>query len=430
MNIKNIEKKGNETTVVIEIDKELMESGVNKAYMKARKNIMIPGFRKGKAPRKMIESLYGAHVFYEDGLEEIFPEIYEEAIVKQEIKAVGRPSLTDMQISEDNVVTLTLTTEVYPEVTLGDYKGLEVERAAVEVTDEQVEAELDRMAQNVASTETVERAAEMGDTANIDFEGFDNGVAFEGGKGEGFDLKLGSGSFVPGFEEQIVGMTAGDEKDIDITFPEDYKADLAGKAVVFHVKLNKVTVTNVPAKDDEFAKDVSEFETLDALKTDIRAKAMERAQKQNDSIFEQACVDKAAENTTVEMPKALVEAELDNQMERFGYQLQMSGYSMDAYAKMMGGDLATMRNAFRPAAEKQAKANVTLAKIVEVEGITVSEDEINAEFETLAKQYEMEVEKIKTMVPVEEIKASLETRKAVKVIVDSAVAVAPKKEEA
>ena len=269
----------------------------------------------------------------------------------------------------------------------------------------------------------------MGDTANIDFEGFDNGVAFEGGKGENFDLKLGSGSFVPGFEEQIVGMTAGEEKDIDITFPEDYKADLAGKAVVFHVKLNKVTVTNVPAKDDEFAKDVSEFETLDALKADIRAKALERAQKQNDSIFEQACVDKAAENTTVEMPKALVEAELDNQMERFGYQLQMSGYSMDAYAKMMGGDLATMRNAFRPAAEKQAKVNVTLAKIVEVEGIEVTEDEINAELEAIAKQYEMEVEKVKTVVPAEEIKASLETRKAVKVIIDSAVAVAPKAEE-
>ncbi len=429
MNVKNIEKKGNEATIVIEIDKELMESGVNKAYMKARKNIMIPGFRKGKAPRKMIESLYGAHVFYEDGLEEIFPQVYEEAVVKQDIKAVGRPSLTDMQISDDNIVTLTLTTELYPEVTLGDYKGLEVERAAVEVSDEQVAAELDRMAQNVASTETVERAAQMGDTANIDFEGFDNGVAFQGGKGENFDLKLGSGSFVPGFEEQVVGMTAGEEKDIDITFPEDYKADLAGKPVVFHVKLNKVTATNVPAMDDEFAKDVSEFDTLEALKADIRQKALDNAQKQSDSAFEQACVDKAAENTTVEMPKALIEAELDNQMERFGYQLQMSGYSMDAYAKMMGGDLATMRNAFRPTAEKQAKVNVTLAKIVEVEGIEVSEDEINAELETLAKQYEMELDKIKSMVPTEEIKANLETRKAVKVIVDSAVAVAPKTEE-
>ena len=430
MNVKNIEKKGNEATIVVEIDKELMESGVNKAYMKARKNIMIPGFRKGKAPRKMIEAMYGAHVFYEDGLEEIFPEVYDFAVVGQDVKVVGRPSLTDMDISEEGIVTITITTETYPEVTLGDYKGLEVEKAEVIITDEQVEVELDRMAQNVASTETVERAAEMGDTANIDFEGFDNGVPFEGGKGENFDLKLGSGSFVPGFEEQVVGMTAGEEKDIDITFPEDYHKELAGKAVVFHVKLNKVTATNVPAKDDEFAKDVSEFETLEELKADIRVKAQEDAEKKAQSAFEQACVDKAAEATTVEMPKALIESELDNQMERFAYQLQMSGYSVEAYAKMMGGDLNTMRNAFRPGAEKQAKVNVTLAKIVEVEGISVTEDEIAAEYEELAKQYELETEKVKNMIPVEEIKTSLETRKAIKVIVDSAVAVAPKKEEA
>ena len=430
MNVKNIEKNGNQATIVVEIEKELMENGAQKAYLKARKNIMIPGFRKGKAPRKMIEAMYGAHVFYEDGLEEIFPEVYEFAVVKQDVKAVGRPSLTDMNINEDGSVVLTLTTEVYPEVTLGDYKGLEVEKAEATVTDEQVQQELDRMAQNVASTETVERAAEMGDTANIDFEGFDNGVPFEGGKGDNFDLKLGSGSFVPGFEEQIVGMSAGDEKDIDITFPEDYHADLAGKAVVFHVKLNKVTVTNIPAQDDEFAKDVSEFETLDALKADIRAKALENAQKQIDSVFEQACVAKAAENTTVDMPNALIEAELDNQMERMAYQLQMSGYSMDAYAKMMGGDLSTMRNAFRPGAEKQAKINVTLAKIAEVEGIEVTDEDLEAEFKAMAEQYSMEVDKIKEMVPVEEIKSGLQTRKAVKVIVDSAVAVAPKAEEA
>ncbi len=425
MIVTSTERKGNETTIVVEIDKELMESGVQKAYLKARKNIQIPGFRKGKAPRKMIESMYGAHVFYEDGLEEIFPEIYDAAVIKQEIKAIGRPSLTDMNISDDGIVTLTLTTEVYPEVTLGQYKGVEAAKAEVSVSDEQVAIELDKMAQNVASTETVERAAEMGDTANIDFEGFDNGVAFDGGKGDNFDLKLGSGSFVPGFEEQVVGMSAGDEKDIDITFPEDYHKDLAGKAVVFHVKCNKVTVTNVPAMDDEFAKDVSEFDTLEELKNDIRAKALENAQKQADSAFEQACVEKAAENTTLDMPKALVESELDNQMERFAYQLQMSGYSVEQYAKMMGGDLSTMRNAFRPAAEKQAKINVTLAKIAEVEALSVSDEEINAEYEEMAKTYSLDVEKVKSMVPVDEIKVSLETRKAVKVIVDNAVAVKP-----
>ena len=429
MNVKSIERKGNEATIVVEIDKELMESGVNKAYMKARKSIRIPGFRPGKAPRKMVEAMYGAHVFYEDGLEEIFPEVYDFAVVKQDLKAIGRPSLADMQISEENIVMLTLTTEVYPEVTLGQYKGLEIEKPEASVTDAQVQAELDRMAQNVASTETVEKAAEMGDTANIDFEGFDNGVPFDGGKGDNFDLKLGSGQFVPGFEEQIVGMTAGEEKDIDITFPEDYHAELAGKAVVFHVKLNKVTVTTTPEQDDEFAKDVSEFETLEELKDDIRAKALEQAEKQLKSAFENAAVEKAAENTTVDMPKALVESELDSQMERFAYQLQMSGYSMEQYAQMMGGDVSTMRNAFRPAAEKQAKISVTLEKIVEVEGLSVTDEEIEAEFEALAKQYELEVAKIKEMVPMNELTSSLTVRKATKLIVDSAVAVAPKTEE-
>ena len=430
MQVKNVEKKGNQATIVVEIDKELMETGINKAYTKARKSIMIPGFRKGKAPRKMIEAMYGTHVFYEDGLEEIFPEIYDFAVAKQEgFKAIGRPSLTDMQISDDNIVTLTITTDVYPEVTLGQYKGLEVEKTEPTVTDEQIQAELDNMAKNVASTENVDRPAEMGDTANIDFDGFDNGVPFDGGKGENFDLKLGSGSFVPGFEEQIVGMSAGEEKDIDITFPQDYHKELAGKAVVFHVKVNKITVTIVPAQDDEFAKDVSEFDTLEALKADIRAKALEKAQKQADSAFENAAVEKAAENTTVDMPNALVEKELDIQMERFGYQLQMSGYSMEQYAKMMGGDVNTMRNAFRPTAEKQAKISVTLEKIAEVENVSVTEEDIAEELENMAKQYEMDVEKVKELVPAEELTESLKTRKAVKIIVDSAVAVAPKAEE-
>ena len=430
MKVNSVEKSGNKATIVVEIDKELMETGINKAYMKARKSITVPGFRKGKAPRKMIESLYGAHVFYEDGLEEIFPEVYDFAVAHQEgFKAIGRPNLTDMQISDDNIVTLTLTTEVYPEVTLGQYKGLEVEKAEATVTDEQVQAELDRMAQNVASTETVDGPAKMGDTANIDFEGFDNGVPFEGGKGENHDLKLGSGSFVPGFEEQIVGMTAGEEKDINITFPEDYHKDLAGKAVVFHVKVNKVTETIVPEMDDEFAKDVSEFDTLDDLKADIRAKALERAQKAVQNDFETACIAKAAENTTVDLPNALIERELDTQMERFAYQLQMGGYSMEQYAKMMGGDVNTMRNAFRPAAEKQAKESVTLEKIAETENVAVTDEEIAAEIESLAKQYELEPAKVKEMVPAEELTESLKIRKAVQIIVDSAVAVAPKAAE-
>ena len=428
MNVKSIERNGNQTTIVVEIDKELMESGVQKAYLKQRKNIMVPGFRKGKAPRKMIESMYGPHVFFEDGLEEIFPTVYDFAVIEQGVKAVGRPSLTDMDINEENIVTITLSIEVYPEVTLGQYKGLEVEKAPVAVSDELVNAELNRMAQNVASTENVDRPAELGDTANIDFEGFLDGVPFDGGKGENFDLKLGSGQFVPGFEDQVVGMSAGEEKDIDVTFPENYHEGLAGKAVVFHVKCNKLTVTVVPALDDEFAKDVSEFDTLDELKNDIRAKALENAQNQANSAFEQACMEMAAANTTVELPNGLIESELDSQMERFGYQLQMSGYSMEQYAKMMGGDLSTMRQAFRPAAEKQAKINVTLAKILEVEGLAATAEEIEAEYAELAAKNELELEKIKTLVPQDEIVQSLEYRKAVKLIVDSAVAVAPKAE--
>ena len=421
MNVKSIERNGNQATVVVEIDAELMEKGINAAYLKQRKSIAIPGFRRGKAPRKMIEAMYGKHVFVEDGLEEIFPEVYTAAVA--DIKAIGRPNLTNLEVGDDNSCTLTFTTDVYPEVTLGQYKGLEVVKAAVSVSDEQVEAELNRMAQNVASTEVVEKAAEMGDTANIDFEGFADGVAFAGGKGEGHDLKLGSGQFIPGFEEQVVGMTAGEEKDVNVTFPEDYHAaDLAGKAVVFKVKLNKVTVTNVHAIDDEFAKDVSEFETLEELKNDIRTKAAEAAEKNAQNAFENAAVEMAAENTTVEMPAALIEAELDNQMERFGYQLQMSGYSMDAYAKMMGGDVSTMRNAFRPQAEKQAKVNVTLTAIIEAEGIEVTEEDMAAEYESVAKQYELDVEKVKTLIPAEELKASIENRKAVKVITESAVA--------
>ena len=424
MIIKSTEKNNHNATVVVEIEKELMNKGAEKAYLKARKSIRIPGFRPGKAPRKFIEKMYGAFVFFEDGLEEIFPEVYDFAIGgNTEIKAIGRPSLQDMDIAEDGTTTLTLTTEVYPEVTLGQYKGVEVVKGTAEVTDAQVEAELSRIAENLASVETVERAAEMGDIANINFLGTVDGIAFEGGAAENFDLTLGSGQFIPGFEEQVVGMNVGEDKDVNVTFPEDYNSkELAGKAAVFAVKLNKLSVKNVPAIDDELAKDASEFETLEELKADIREKKLADAQKQIDRAFENAVVEAVAANATVEVPEALVEVELDNQMNDFAYRLQMSGMSVEQYAKMMGGDMSTMRQAFKPNAEKQALNNLVVEKVGEVEGITVSEEEMETEFERLAKSYELEVEKVKEMVTAEEIKTNLQTVKTVAFLVENAVA--------
>ena len=424
MIIKSTEKNNNKATIVVEIESELMNKGAEIAYKKARKNIRIPGFRPGKAPRKMIEKMYGEFVFFEDGLEEIFPEVYDFAIGgNTEIKAIGRPSLEDMDIAADGTTTLKLTTEVYPEVTLGDYKGVEVVKPVAEVTDAQVEAELNQIAENVASVETVERAAEMGDIANINFLGTVDGIAFEGGAAENFDLTLGSGQFIPGFEEQVVGMNVGEDKDVNVTFPEDYNAkELAGKAAVFAVKLNKLSVKNVPAIDDELAKDASEFETLEELKADIREKKLADAQKNIDRTFENAVVEAVAANATVEVPNALIEQELDNQMNDFAYRLQMSGMSVEQYAKMMGGDLNTMRQAFKPVAEKQALSNLVITKVAEVEGITVSDEELEAEFAEMAKAYELEIEKIKEMVPTEEIKSNLQSRKTVKFLVDNAVA--------
>ena len=424
MIIKSTEKNTNKATIVVEIESDLMNKGAEIAYKKQRKNIRLPGFRPGKAPRKMIENMYGKFVFFEDAIEELFPEIYDFAIGgNAEFKAVGRPSLENMDIADDGTTTLTLSTEVYPEVTLGEYKGIEVAKAVAEVTDEQVEAELKQIAENVASIENVERAAEMGDIANINFLGTVDGIAFEGGAAENFDLTLGSGQFIPGFEEQVVGMNVGEDKDVNVTFPEDYNAkELAGKAAVFAVKLNKLSVKNVPAIDDELAKDASEFETLEELKADIREKKLADAQKNIDRTFENAVVEAVAANATVDVPNALVDLELDNQMNDFAYRLQMSGMSVEQYAKMMGGDLNTMRQAFKPMAEKQALSNLVITKVAEVEGITVSDEELEAEFAEMAKAYELEIEKIKEMVPTEEIKANLQSRKTVKFLVENAVA--------
>ena len=308
MNVKSVEKETSKATVTVELTKAELEPAVNKAYLKYRKDIAIPGFRKGKAPRVVIEAAYGKHVFFEDAIEEMFPQIYQEAVMTQDMKPVGRPSVSDMNIADDDSVTLTIVTDLYPAVTLGQYKGIEVEKVNAEVKESEVDAEIDRMAQNVARISTVERPAKDGDTVVIDFEGFLNGVAFKGGKGENHELVLGSGSFIPGFEEQVVGMSAGEEKDINVTFPENYHAsELAGKEVTFKVKVHEVKETVLPEKDDEFVKDVSEFDTMAELRADIEKRILDEKQAGIDRAFENAAVEKAAENMTAEIPDSTLE---------------------------------------------------------------------------------------------------------------------------
>jgi len=429
MNVKNVEKENGKALVTVEIGKEEFDAALTKAYLKIKKDIMIPGFRKGKAPRKMVEAMYGAQVFYEDAVEEIFPDIYTAAIIDQKLKAVGQPSITNMECPEEGGVVLTLSTELYPEVTLGQYKGIEVPKAEATVTDEEVAADLERMAKQNARISTVERAAQNGDTVVMDFEGFVDGVAFEGGKGEKHSLELGSGSFIPGFEEQLVGLTAGEAKDVVVTFPEQYTPELAGKEATFKCLIHEVKEKALPEIDDEFVKDVSEFDTLDELKADIKAKALKQKEDGINSAFENACVAKAVENMTAEIPACMIEEQLDKQIEEFGYQMQRNGMSMDQYVQMMGGDISKLRDSFRPMAENNVKANVLVAQIVEEEKIEVSDEEVEEEIKKLAEQYDMDAEKVKEYLPVESIKSDMAYRKAVKLIVDNAVPVAPAKEE-
>ena len=431
MNVKSTEQEKNTAKIIVEIEKQEFETALNKAYNKCKRDIAVPGFRKGKAPRKVVEGMYGAKVFYEDAVNEIFPEIYNKAVVEQQLKAVGGPSVSAMDETEDGAIVLTIETALYPEVTLGDYKGIEVPKATVTVTDEDVEAEVNRMAERNSRIETVDRPAQEGDTVVLDFEGFDNGVAFEGGKGENYSLKLGSHQFVPGFEEALVGLSAGDEKDVDVTFPENYTPELAGKPVVFKCKIHEVKETSVPEKDDEFAKDVSEFDTLDALREDIRQKQLKERQENVDRQFENAAVEKAAQNMTCDIPACMIDEQVDKHLDQFAYQLQMSGMTMEDYAKMMGGDLNAMRSSMRPMAETTVRSNILLSAVVEAEGLTVSDEEVEEEMKKVAEQYQMELDKVKEALNVENVKADLAAKKAVKLIVDNAVAVdIPKKEEA
>ena len=430
MNVKNVEKEAVHAKVTVEITRAELEPSLNKVYLKVRKDITMPGFRKGKVPRMVIEAAYGKHVFFEDAVEDMFPDIYKECVLTQDMKPVGRPGVSKLDIGDDDSVTLVIETDLYPEVTLGQYKGLEVEKTDAEVSESEIDAEVERMAQNVARITTVDRAAAEGDTAVIDFEGFKDGVAFAGGKGEDYELKLGSHTFIPGFEEQVVGMSAGEEKDINVTFPENYhEKSLAGAPVVFKVKVREVKETVVPEKDDEFVKDVSEFDTMAELRADIEKRIRDEKQAGIDRAFENAAIEKAVANMTVEIPDSMVEEELERQMERMDYELRSQGASLEAYAQMMGGNMDNIKNSLRPGALSSVKTNVMLDAVVDAEKIEVTEEECEEEYAKLAESYKMDVEKVKEILDTEGMKGDLQVRKAARLIADSAVAVAPKAEE-
>ena len=430
MNVKSVEKENGKAKVVVEIDKAEFEQALNKAYAKCRKDIMLPGFRKGKAPRKMVESMYGATVFYEDAVNEIFPDIYTKAIVEQELKAVGSPSVSNMDTPDEGGVVLTIETELYPEVTLGQYKGLEVPKREVKVEESEVDAEVNRMAERNARIETVDRAAANGDTVVIDFEGFVDDQPFQGGKAEDYSLTLGSGSFIPGFEDALVGAVAGEERDVNVTLPEDYSAkELAGKPAVFKCKVHEVKESIKPELDDEFAKDVSEFDTLDALKDDIRTRFTKSRTEQNDRAFESAAVQMAAANMTCSIPACMIDEQVDHQIEQFAYQLQSQGMKMEDYVKMVGGDLSSLRASMRPMAEQTVRSDILLSEIAHAENLEVTDEEVEEELKKLAEQYQMELDKVKAAVDTAAVKSDLMGRKAAKLITDSAVAVAPTEEK-
>ena len=431
MNVKSVEKNENSTAkVVLEIERAQFQAALDKAYRKVKNDIYIPGFRKGKAPRKIVEGMYGAQVFYEDAINLMFPDVWAEACEAQELNVVGMPSVADLNVEENGDLTLTVETALYPEVTLGQYKGLEVEKAEVSVSEEEIEAEVQKLVERNSSVATADRAAKEGDTVVIDFEGFDNGVPFEGGAGANQNLKLGSGTFIPGFEEQIVGMSAGDEKDLDVTFPEDYgAAELAGKPVVFKVKVHEVKETIAPAVDDEFAKDVSETaDTLEDLKKELSEKLLKEKTENAENAFKNAAIDAAINNMTAVIPDAMVDEQVENIMNQYSMSMQQSGFTLEAYAQMVGTSVQGLRESTKPNALSQIKYNVLLDKIAEVEGIEIDEAEIEEEYKKMAEEYEMEIEKVKEYLPADQLMAEKKLQKASDIITESAVAVAPKAE--
>ena len=425
MTVKSCEKlEKSRVALTIETSAEEFEAAVNKAYLKMRGKINVPGFRVGKAPRKIIEKMYGAEVFYEEAVNIILPDAYEAAVKEQELDVVGYPEVELESCTKDGVV-FKCTVAVYPEVKLGQYKGLEAPKAEVKVAAADVNARLKEMADRNSRLVSVDRAVKKGDTADIDFEGFDNGVAFDGGKGENFDLEIGSGSFVPGFEDQLIGMKAGEEKDIDITFPENYTPELADKPVVFHVKVNEVKVKEVPALDDEFAKDVSEFDTLKDLKADIKKKLTAERTEAAQRAFEDVLMAKVAEGVEADVPHEMVDLQAEQMTEGFKQQLAAQGIPFDQYLKMTNTTEADFKSQAYGPAEQQVKMDLAISAIVKAENLEASDDEVEAEMKKVADKYGMDLDTVKKYLRPEEVKEQVIREKVIKLVADSAVAVAP-----
>ncbi len=406
------------------VDAEKFGEAIKEAYKKNAKNINIPGFRKGKAPYSFVEKYYGAEVFFEDALNLIYSDVVEEAINESGLKVINDKMDFDMvSISKEEGVDFKVTLTTYPEIEIGTYKGLKSEKVIAKVEDSEIDAQINSMAdRNARMVEVTDRAAQMGDTATIDFEGFCDGVAFDGGKAEGHALELGSGQFIPGFEDQIVGHNIGDEFDVNVTFPTEYGAEnLAGKDATFKCKLHELKIRELPEIDDEFAKDVSEFDTLEALKADLTAKTLERKQKAADEEVENDLVSQIVDSIKGEIPEAMFENRLNQSVEEFAYRLQSQGLNLETYLKYTNSTIDEFKNTFRPQAESQVKFRLALEKIVELEKIEASEEDINAQIEKMAKDYGMEAEQIKNAVPTEEIAKDLAVSKAIDFIKENAV---------
>jgi len=425
VNVKNFERKENsKAEITVEFSAVEFEKALNDAYQKGKDMIQIPGFRKGKAPRVMVERMYGSKVFYEDALEELFPVGLDYAVAEQNITIVGQPAVVNFDVSDEKVAEITYSVALYPEAAMGEYKGVKAYKPAVEVTDEQVDAEVANIQQRNARIQPVEgRAAQDGDTANIDYEGFVDGVAFEGGKDEGYDLVLGSNTFIPGFEPQVVGMNIGDEKDITVTFPEEYHStELAGKEAVFKIKLNEITERILPELDDEFAKDVSEFDTLAEYKESVKKELEEKAKTEVENAFREAVMEKVIAGMTVEVPDEMIDARVEDTIKNYESNFASQGIQLSQYLEWTGMTLDTFKVNIRPSVLQQIKTDLAFEKVAEIENFEIAEEEIAAEYSMIAEEYKMELEKVMEFIPRESVKTQIKIEKARNLIFDTAVA--------